>query len=138
MQADATDDEGRTDIPGGVTRAGKVRYLRLGDLDQRSSAYRETCATIAEIESDMGGREAMSTGERKLAERAAVLSSMLQDQSVRWTRGEPIDVAQFCTLANCERRLYETLGLQRRARNITPDLQSYLADKAAPPSTEKS
>jgi hypothetical protein len=37
---------------------------------------------------------------------------------------------QYCTLVNAQRRLLETVGLKRVARDVTPSLQEYLAMEA--------
>ena len=49
----------------------------------------------------------------------------------RLSVGEEIDLDQFGRLAGHYRRICETLGIERRKRDITPDLQSYLAAKGA-------
>jgi hypothetical protein len=35
---------------------------------------------------------------------------------------EKVDPALFCTLANCQRRQFETLGFDRAAKDITPSI----------------
>jgi hypothetical protein len=35
----------------------------------------------------------------------------------------------WATLTNVERRLYETLGIERRSKDVTPSLEKYLASK---------
>ena len=44
--------------------------------------------------------------------------------------GEAIDIATLCTLASTTVRLSQRLGLERRARNVTPSLGQYLAARA--------
>ena len=46
--------------------------------------------------------------------------------------GEAIDIATLCTLASTTVRLSQRLGLERRARNVTPSLGQYLATRTAP------
>jgi hypothetical protein len=53
-----------------------------------------------------------------------------------WLAGKPIDAAQYTTLTNLFRRLLETVGLKRVARDVTPSLEQYLASEAKP-RTEK-
>jgi hypothetical protein len=132
MQAEATETQTSSDAPGAVTRYGKARFLTLADLDQRTGAYRETVKLIAEMEVDLGGADELSSGERQLVQRAGVLGAVLSDIETRWIGGEPIDVAAYCTTVNAQRRVLETIGLRRRARDVTPSLQAYLRDKAAP------
>src|SRR6516165_373918 len=50
----------------------------------------------------------------------------------RMVNGEAIDIATLCTLASTTVRLSQRLGLERRARNVTPSLGQYLAARTAP------
>jgi hypothetical protein len=100
-----------------TTRAGKVRLLSLADLDRRTAAYRRTCDLIAGIEGDLGGADQLSVGARQIAQRAAVTGALIEDIEARWLAGEDIDPVQYTTLINCQRRLFEAVGLSRRARD---------------------
>ena len=111
---------------------GKTRLLRLDDLDRRTAAYRETAELISALETDLGGRDQVSTARLQIVESAGVASAMRKDLAARWLSGEPVDVATYCTLANAERRLYETVGLDPRPRDVTPPkLANYLSGEAA-------
>ena len=56
---------------------------------------------------------------------------MIEDLGGRWLAGEAIDPTQYATLTNAERRLFEVIGLQRRARDVSPpSVAEYLAHKA--------
>ena len=46
--------------------------------------------------------------------------------------GDAIDIATLCTLASTTVRLSQRLGLERRARNVTPSVSQYLAARTAP------
>jgi hypothetical protein len=52
--------------------------------------------------------------------------------------GGVLDLGEFTTAANSLRRLLSDLGLERRARDITPSLSQYLANKAPKPVQEPS
>jgi hypothetical protein len=43
--------------------------------------------------------------------------------------GKAIDLDQFGRLAGHYRRICETLGIERRKRDLTPSLAEYLAEK---------
>ena len=47
--------------------------------------------------------------------------------------GDAIDIATLCTLASTTVRFSQRLGLERRARNLTPSVGQYLAARTAPP-----
>ena len=113
---------------------GHIRHpgssLSLSDLDRRTSAYKKTAETIDAVEVDCGGADMLSTAERSIIRHAALAGAMIEDLGARWLAGEPIDPALFSTLSNCERRLYETIGIKRRAREIIPDPLEYAREHA--------
>jgi hypothetical protein len=109
------------------TDAPKVRLMTLGDLDGRTNAAKAAKALIADLESDLGGADRLSAGERVIVGRAAVSTAMIEDMEARWLSGRPLDVAAYCALVNVQRRLLTTVGLQRRPRDVTPDLAAYVA-----------
>jgi hypothetical protein len=110
-----------------VRANGKAKLLTLSDIDARTRAHRETRKLIEAIELDLGGADRLSTGERQLVQRAAVLGALLCDTESRWIDGEPIDPTTYCTTINAQCRLLEVLGLSRRPRDVSQDLSSYLA-----------
>jgi hypothetical protein len=117
--------------PDGTVTPDRVRFLSLHDIDRRTTAYRKAVDLIDAIESDLGGADRLSTGERQLIQRAAVTGAMLEDQEARWLSGEMIDPALYATLGNAQRRMFEAVGLRRRPRDVTPKLSSYLANAHA-------
>lgn len=110
--------------------AGKVRLMSLGDLDGRTNAAKAAKALIADLASDMGGADRLSAGERALVTRAAVATAMIEHIEATWLSGGELDVAAYTALVNVQRRLLMTVGLQRRPRDVTPDLDDYVASKA--------
>lgn len=111
---------------------GKVTLRSLADIDGRTLAARTAKALVAELESDAGGADRLSAGERALIVRAAITGAMCEDAETRWLTGHPIDVAAYTALTNNLRRLLTTVGLKRQPRNVTPDLRDYLAAHAEP------
>jgi hypothetical protein len=105
---------------------GKVRLLSLNDLDRRTAAYRRTSELIEAIQLDLGGADRLSTGERALIQRAAVICALAESQEAAWLSGKPVDAALLCTLGNAARRLLETVGLRRVPKPVQ-SLQNYLA-----------
>ena len=126
-------------LAGSTGGAGpKARLLTLADLDGRTRAAQAVSKTMSAIASDLGGNEHLSTGEQQIIKRVALTGAMLEDMAARWLLGEPVDPALYATLSNAERRLLETVGLKRRARDVTPSLSQYLASKAAKPAESPS
>jgi hypothetical protein len=101
-----------------VTRQGKIRLRTFDDLDKRSVATRRAADLMRGLERDLGGDP--STAERAMIQRCAVLSAMCEDFEVRWVKGEQIDLMQFGYLTNVLRRCLQSIGLERRAKDITP------------------
>jgi|ERR1039458_4881113 hypothetical protein len=129
LEANEIEAGSKVDSAPKVRASGKTRLLTLDGLDRRTAAYRETRKLIDEIEGDLGGSDRLSTGERQLVQRAAVLGAVLTDTESRWIEGEPIDIGGYCTTVNAQRRVLETVGLSRRPRDVSTDLTAYLASK---------
>jgi hypothetical protein len=103
-----------------------MRLLTLADLDRRTRAYQRAASLRDELLSDLGGPEHVSVAQRELAERTAVTSAMLTDIEARWLSGEMVDLAHYFTGQNAQRRNLQTLGLERRAKDITASLADYV------------
>jgi hypothetical protein len=108
-------------------RRNTVRFVTFENMDRRCGAYRMTKRLIDELEADLGGSDQLSTGERQLVQHGGVLGAILTDLEARWIAGEPIDVLAYCTIVNAQRRVFESIGLRRQPKDVTPPLRSYLA-----------
>jgi hypothetical protein len=122
-----------TQVRAGKRRAGKLRLLALDDLDRRTASYRRACELIASIEGDLGGSDQLSTAEHQIAQRAAMAGVMIEDIEVQWVSGKDVDLMRYATLVNVQRRQFECLGLQRRARDAMAPRQPL---PAMPPLSE--
>src|SRR5262249_16233747 len=110
------------------------RFATFESIDRRTGSYREIRRLIVAIANDLGGYDELSTGEAQLVQRAAVLGAMLVDMEASWLRGErPFDMLGYCTVVNAQRRVFEAVGLRRRAKDVTR-LASYVTN--APPYVE--
>ena len=105
-----------------MTRPAKARLSTLEQLDGRTIAAKQAREVISSIEADLGGRESISTARRALIENAAVLGAVVQDMGAKWISGEQIDLNLYSTLSNTRRRLLESIGLDFRAKDITPSI----------------
>ena len=103
-------------------RRNRKKLFTLQALDTRTAAYRDTKRLISAIEGDLGGADQLSVGERQLAQHAAILGAVLTDLGTRWLKGEKFDTTTYCAIVNCQRRVFEALGLKRRPRDVSPDL----------------
>lgn len=102
----------------------------LGLVDGRSREAKLYGAAVGDIVSDLGGESEVSRAELELVRRAAGLSVLAALAESRLLAGDDLDVSELVSIGNAQRRLLATLGLQRRAVDTTPDLQTYLKQKA--------
>jgi hypothetical protein len=114
-----------------VDGSGKVRLMTLSDLDRRTGAAKRAHDLMKAIHVDLGGEDRLATGERQLIQRAALLAVLAEDLECRWLLGQSSDIGTLCAIANCQRRLFEVVGLRRVPRDIAPRLESYLANAHA-------
>lgn len=130
MQADTNDIDADRQLEAGQKQGGKVRLLTLDDLDGRTRAAQHVRDTRQEVMSDLGGPDQLSTLEKSAVDHVSLLDAMTKDAGARWLQGDPIDVASIATLVNAFNRTAAILGWQRRAKDVTPDLNSYLERQA--------
>ena len=104
----------------------------LSGVDGRSTWARRMRDLIELHTSDLGGVDACSNAERALVRRAACLSlecELLESQFATDGQSTPQSLDLYQRTSNSLRRLLESLGLERRQRDVTPDLRTYLAEK---------
>ena len=97
-----------------------MRLKTLDALDARTHAAQKAQALVSSLEADLGGAENVTVAERQVIQHAGVLGAVIEHQEVSWLAGEEVDESALLAAINCQRRLLETVGLQRRARDITP------------------
>src|SRR6266699_3424029 len=66
-----------------LQKLGYIKFLTLADLDQRSRAAQRCKEHIANLGADLGGADRLTTGQRQLIQRAALLAVMLEDFELR-------------------------------------------------------
>ena len=87
--------------------------------------------------SDLGGEDHISEAEKSICRRIAVLTVECERMEARFATDEPSEKALdlYQRMSGALRRLYEAIGLQRRAKPIET-LAEYLASKAAEPAAD--
>jgi hypothetical protein len=113
------------------SRVGNGKVL-LAATDGRSLTARRFQDLYEDIANDLGWLDVLSEAQKQIIRRAATLSAESERQEAEWANGRPFDLTVYSTTANCLRRLFEALGLERRPRDITPTLSNYLQAKAGP------
>jgi hypothetical protein len=100
--------------------------------DGRTCAARRFRDILEQIQYDLGGTDRLSEGQRQLCRRAATMSMQCELMEVEAVAGRAFDVDCFGQLTDRLGRCLQRLGLDRKPRDVTPTLQSYLQAKAAP------
>jgi hypothetical protein len=87
---------------------------------------------------DLGGADALSEAQRSLIRRCATIEAQLEQIEGRLAQGKSSDLSTYATAAGHLRRILETLGIERKPRDITPTLEQYMAEKkkSDPPGSE--
>ena len=109
------------------SRVGNGKELLAG-IDRRSLAYREYCDVVSDLVQHLGGEPTVA--ETAIAEEAAGLIVWCRRQRLVLLEGGDFDVAAYTTAVNSLRRLIADLGLARRAKDVTPTLEQFLARHA--------
>ena len=77
-----------------------------------------------------------------LVRRSAMLTLQLEMMEANWAHNNegqagPKSLQAYQRVTNTLRRTLESLGLRRRQRDVTPDLQSYIASRRRRPSRDE-
>jgi len=76
---------------------------------------------------DLGGASSLSEFQSGLIATAATLRCELERLEGKLSLGEDLDLDVFGRLAGHYRRIVETLGIERRKRDVTPSVDDYVA-----------
>ena len=113
--------------PQGATRIGTQGTILQG-VDMRTHGgrrFKELCADLIDHLC-----ESPTAPQLAIIRRAAALAVWCEQAEAEQAQGGDFDVASYTTAANTMRRLLAALGLERRTKDIPPDLHSYRAPKA--------
>lgn len=108
--------------------------LVMGNIDERGVWCRRLRDLQRAHESDLGGIEVLSEGQRTILRRIAMLELQLEMLEARFAQNEgeasPKALETYQRVTNTLRRLLESLELHRgrKPRNITPDLNAIADD----------
>jgi hypothetical protein len=74
---------------------------------------------------DAGGRDRISEAQFALCKRAAALECELEQLEGRLSQGEQIDLDRYGRAASHLRRILESIGLERKPREVVPTIEQY-------------
>ena len=105
------------------SRVSNGKALLPGNIDGRSTWVRRLRDLIAMHTADLGGEGAISEAEKSILRRASTLVVELEMLEARFAEAggataDELDL--YARVSGNLRRLYEAIGLQRRARDVTP------------------
>jgi hypothetical protein len=79
---------------------------------------------------DLGGMYLLSEAQLSLIKRAATIEVELEQVEGRLSTGRDADLDLYTRSTSHLRRIFETLGIERRPRDVTPTLGQYLTARA--------
>jgi hypothetical protein len=111
-----------------LVKHGYIRFLSLHDLDGRTKVATRCKELVQALEVDLGGADYLTTAQAQLIQRAAILGAQCEDFETRFALGLPVELTDYFTCVNVQRRVLITLGLERKARDVSPapSLSEYL------------
>jgi hypothetical protein len=95
------------------------RRLLIGG-DPNSAWSRRYRDLVTRHIGDLGGPDQLSEAQLSLVRRAAALACELESQEARMSQGVQVNLDSFGRAASHLRRIYESLGLKRQQRDVTP------------------
>jgi hypothetical protein len=105
--------------------------LDLNSLDERSRAFKTATAIKANVIADLGGD--VSTLEELLAGHAGLSAALVEHGYAAWMSGQNVALADVVACQNAFLRIAAALGVERRARDVTRDIDSYLTEQEKEP-----
>jgi hypothetical protein len=107
----------------------------LPGIDGRSTWVRRLRDLINLHLVDLGGPDMVSEAEKSIIRRAATLTIELERLELRFAQADlagqapdALDLDLYQRTANSLRRMFESVGIKRVARDVTPRLPDYLED----------
>jgi hypothetical protein len=106
--------------------------------DKRTTWAKRFVTLFDQHVADLGGIEP-SAAQASLCRRAATLEIGLEHLEQRMAGGDddPALLDQYARAAGTLKRVLEALGIERRAKDVTPSLDTYLAAKAQQKTTSE-
>ena len=112
-------------------RHGRSRISNHPDLlpgvDGRSYVYRRFRDICSAIASDQGGASNLSEARLQLVRRFSAACVLAEQMEADLANGININVERHALLCSTLTRLAQRIGIDRRAKNITPTLNDYLS-----------
>jgi hypothetical protein len=92
----------------------------LPEVDGRSAIARRLKDITSSILADQGGADQCSESRLQLVRRFAAAAVLAEQMESRLANGEQIDIQEHALLCSTLTRLAQRIGIERRARDVTP------------------
>jgi hypothetical protein len=103
----------------------------LDGIDGRTAIARRYRDISSAIAVDQGGIDRLSETRLQLIRRFAAAACLAERLEAKLIRGEEIDITEHSLLVSTMVRIAQRIGIDRRAKNITPTLGDYLSSSKA-------
>jgi hypothetical protein len=130
MSSVATSKESRSGDVRPGNGAGKLRLLTRDALDGRTRAAQLFGEIVDGIADDLGGADNLTTIQRHLVEAFAGEAVRVSHNNTTLMLGKTIDPAMHAQAVSNLVRLASRLGVERRARDITPEVRERELEEA--------
>jgi hypothetical protein len=109
---------------------GRSRLTNKKDLlpgvDGRTVIYRRFRDIASQVAIDQGGVNRLSEARLQLVRRFSAACVLAEQLEADLANGQEIDVERHALLCSTLTRLAQRIGIDRRAKNITPSVKDYL------------
>jgi hypothetical protein len=110
-----------------------TRLFGITGIDGRTQSARRFRDIVDAFTADLGGVDLLSEAQRQLIRRASALSLTCEAVEADMVRDMPFDIANYLTATNSLRRVLETLGLARVAKDVGTTVFRIIGGLPPPP-----
>ena len=108
----------------------------LPDIDGRRLIARRYRDIVSAILVDQGGEDRCSESRKQLIRRFAAAAVIAEQMEAKLANGGQISITEHAQLSSTLVRIAQRIGINRRAKDITPALPDYLDAAEAEPEPE--
>ena len=112
----ASSETKRKRRPASAVTSGRKLFVEGDGNSPWSRRYRDLIGGYA---ADLGGAEMLSEAQKSLIRRVSAIDLACEEMEGRMSQGDDVDAELHARLSSHSRRIHETLGLERRAKDIT-------------------
>jgi hypothetical protein len=117
----------RAKRPRSAVTSGRKLFVEGNPNSAWSRRYYDLCNHHIQDISCGEGRDALTAAQLSLIKRASAIECELERLDARLSVGEEVDLDEYGRAASHLRRLFETLGIERRQRLVNQTADEYIA-----------